>query len=116
MGKGMSIFAPDQKCSKPMTGQRGANAAAANEADAPANLPTENSGRDNVSIDLSLGEDWEDDGRSEDHVEPPPISADAYFVLTDEEKGEVPRDARGLPLGYWPGEPSHGVRQASGAA
>ena len=84
-----------------MTGQRGANAAAANEPDAPANFPTENSGSDNVPIDLSLGEDWEDDARSEDHVEPPPISADAYFALTDEEKGQVPRDAKGLPFGYW---------------
>jgi hypothetical protein len=84
-----------------MTGQRGANAAAANEPDAPANLPTENSGGDNVPVDLSLGEDWEDDGRSEDHVEPLPISADAYFALTDEEKGQVPRNAMGLPFGYW---------------
>jgi AAA domain len=31
MGKGMSIFAPDQKCSKPMSAQRHANAAAAKE-------------------------------------------------------------------------------------
>jgi RecA-family ATPase len=30
-----------------------------------------------------------------------PISEDDYFALTDEEKWEVPRDARGLPFGYW---------------
>lgn len=51
--------------------------------------------------DLSLGEDWHADGRSKDHIEPPPISAEAYFDLTDEEKREVARDAQGRPYGYW---------------
>jgi uncharacterized membrane protein len=51
--------------------------------------------------DLSLGEDWHDDGRSQDYVEPDPISAEAYFDLTDEELREVPLDARGLPFGFW---------------
>jgi hypothetical protein len=28
--------------------------------------------------DLSIGEDWHDDGRSQDYVDPDPISAEAY--------------------------------------
>jgi AAA domain len=54
-----------------------------------------------VPTDLSLGEDWYDDARSKNYVAPEPISEDDYFALPDEEKWDVPRDARGLPFGYW---------------
>lgn len=60
---------------------------------------------DNIP-DLSLGEDWNDDDRSKEYVEPDPISAEAYFALNDDEKGLVDRDAMGKPFGYysWPKE------------
>ena len=56
---------------------------------------------DTVPIDLSLGEDWWSDGRSEDYVEAPSISADTYFALTEEGKATIVRDTRDLPIGYW---------------
>ena len=56
---------------------------------------------DTVPIDLSLGEDWWSDGRSEDYVEAPSISAETYFALTEEGKAAIVRDTRDLPIGYW---------------
>jgi AAA domain len=56
---------------------------------------------DAVMTDLSLSEDYEDDVRSKDYVEPPPISEADYFALTDEGKGQVARDPMGKPIGFW---------------
>jgi hypothetical protein len=106
----MSIFDPDQKCPSALETESAGQGHGATRAfmdageleqhsDAP---PAPNgNGPDAVPTDLSLGEDWEADGRSKDFVEPPVILEKDYFALTDAEKAEVPRDARGLPYGYW---------------
>jgi len=47
--------------------------------------------------DLSLGEDWHDDGRPRDHVEPDPISAeafDAYSKYLDQLWNEPQRERK----------------------
>jgi AAA domain len=63
--------------------------------------PDADGGEDEIiATDFSLGGEHRESAYA-DHVEPDPISADAYFALTDEEKREVHRDGRGLPIGYW---------------